>query len=192
MNSGNKDIRVKIGLRNNHLISLREALDLTQMALAKIMEIGVGLICEFECMKRSPFLKDGSIHPVAQKYLDFFGVCLDDLWPGDLAEIILTKPSREFNIDCQEIYCLSGFDDRGPDQHLLQREASGGIELALDSLEPREARVLRMRFYEEMTLAEIGEKLEVSKSRIGQIETKALQKLRHPSRARKIRIFHEE
>jgi RNA polymerase primary sigma factor len=65
----------------------------------------------------------------------------------------------------------------------------------LDSLTPREAKVLRMRFGVEMstdhTLEEVGKQFDVTRERIRQIEAKALRKLRHPSRADKLKSFLE-
>jgi RNA polymerase primary sigma factor len=65
----------------------------------------------------------------------------------------------------------------------------------LDSLTPREAKVLRMRFGIEMstdhTLEEVGKQFDVTRERIRQIEAKALRKLRHPSRSDKLKSFLE-
>jgi len=65
----------------------------------------------------------------------------------------------------------------------------------LSSLTPREERVLRMRFGIGMntdhTLEEAGQQFSVTRERIRQIEAKALRKLRHPSRSRKLRAFLE-
>ena len=65
----------------------------------------------------------------------------------------------------------------------------------LSTLTPREEKVLRMRFGidegGEHTLEEVGETFSVTRERIRQIETKALRKLRHPSRSRILRAFVE-
>jgi RNA polymerase primary sigma factor len=66
----------------------------------------------------------------------------------------------------------------------------------LASLTPREERVLRMRFGIGMnadhTLEEVGQQFSVTRERIRQIEAKALRKLKHPSRSRKIKSFLEQ
>ncbi len=63
----------------------------------------------------------------------------------------------------------------------------------LASLTPREERVLRMRFgigmNSDHTLEEVGQQFAVTRERIRQIEAKALRKLKHPSRSRKLRSF---
>ena len=65
----------------------------------------------------------------------------------------------------------------------------------LASLTPREERVLRMRFgigvQTDHTLEEVGQQFTVTRERIRQIEAKALRKLKHPSRSRKLRSFLE-
>lgn len=65
--------------------------------------------------------------------------------------------------------------------------------LVLASLTPREERVLRMRFgigmNSDHTLEEVGQQFSVTRERIRQIEAKALRKLKHPSRSRKLKSF---
>ena len=62
-------------------------------------------------------------------------------------------------------------------------------------LTPREERVLRMRFgigiNTDHTLEEVGKQFKVTRERIRQIEAKALRKLKHPSRGKKLRTFYE-
>ena len=76
--------------------------------------------------------------------------------------------------------------------HANLRETTTRI---LASLTPREERVLRMRFGIGMntdhTLEEVGQQFSVTRERIRQIEAKALRKLKHPSRSRKLRSFIE-
>jgi RNA polymerase primary sigma factor len=64
---------------------------------------------------------------------------------------------------------------------------------ALAELTPREQRIIRMRFgigdTQDHTLEEIGQVFGVTRERIRQIEAKALEKLRHPTRARKLVTF---
>ena len=73
------------------------------------------------------------------------------------------------------------------------REITGDV---LQTLSPREERVIRMRFGldregHERTLEEVGQDFNVTRERIRQIEAKALRKLRHPSRSRKLKSFVE-
>lgn len=82
----------------------------------------------------------------------------------------------------------------------LDAATAGGLRESmrriLDTLTPREAKVLRMRFGIDMntdhTLEEVGKQFDVTRERIRQIEAKALRKLRHPSRSEQVQSFLEE
>jgi RNA polymerase primary sigma factor len=66
----------------------------------------------------------------------------------------------------------------------------------LRTLTPREASIITMRFGledgTERTLEEVGENFQVTRERIRQIEAKALRKMRHPSRSRRLRAFLDD
>ncbi len=76
-----------------------------------------------------------------------------------------------------------------------QPEPEGTDRQVLKTLTPREERVIKMRFGvgdgSEHTLEEVGQSFAVTRERIRQIEAKALRKLRHPSRAKKLKPFLE-
>jgi RNA polymerase primary sigma factor len=71
-----------------------------------------------------------------------------------------------------------------------------GVNEVLDTLNEREAKVIRMRFGivdgRTHTLEEVGKELGVTRERIRQIEAKAIQRLSHPSRSNKLRVFLEQ
>ena len=74
--------------------------------------------------------------------------------------------------------------------HTMLREQLSDV---LSTLTPREEKVLRLRFGLEdgrsRTLEEVGKEFNVTRERIRQIEAKALRKLRHPSRSRKLKDY---
>ncbi|MCK9515078.1 MAG: RNA polymerase sigma factor RpoD [Ottowia sp.] len=86
-------------------------------------------------------------------------------------------------------------DTTTPGDAAMQGGLRDVVKDILDSLTPREAKVLRMRFGIEMdndhTLEEVGRQFDVTRERIRQIEAKALRKLKHPSRAEKLRSFSD-
>ncbi len=77
----------------------------------------------------------------------------------------------------------------------LHASMRNAVKEVLDSLTPREAKVLRMRYGVEMstdyTLEEVGKQFDVTRERIRQIEAKAMNKLRHPSRSDTLKTFLE-
>lgn len=82
-----------------------------------------------------------------------------------------------------------------PSEAVVSKSLREQTERALATLTPREEKVLRMRFgigeRSDHTLEEVGQNFDVTRERIRQIEAKALRKLRHPSRSKKLRAFIE-
>jgi RNA polymerase primary sigma factor len=82
-----------------------------------------------------------------------------------------------------------------PSEAVINLDLREQTESVLKSLTPREERVIKMRFGvgdgSEHTLEEVGQSFAVTRERIRQIEAKALRKLRHPSRSKKLRAFLE-
>ena len=80
-----------------------------------------------------------------------------------------------------------------PAEAMIDLNLKEQVENVLRTLTPREAKVIRMRFGvgddSEHTLEEVGRPFAVTRERIRQIEAKALRKLRHPSRSRRLRAF---
>ena len=108
--------------------------------------------------------------------------------------------SMEMPIGDDEDSHLGDFIEDGntlaPAEAALHESMRDVVKDVLDSLTPREAKVLRMRFGVEMstdhTLEEVGKQFDVTRERIRQIEAKALRKMRHPSRSDKLKTFLEE
>ena len=89
-------------------------------------------------------------------------------------------------------------EDRGvvsPSDAVINRDLKEQTAAVLETLTPREEQVIRMRFGigdgSEHTLEEVGQRFSVTRERIRQIEAKALRKLRHPSRSRKLKALLE-
>ena len=82
-----------------------------------------------------------------------------------------------------------------PSESVMTNSLQDTTRKVLATLTPREERVLRMRFgigeHSDHTLEEVGQDFEVTRERIRQIEAKALRKLRHPSRSKRLRAFLE-
>lgn len=192
------DVRVKIGLRNNRLLYLRERKHLSQKKLGKLCGISFGKINAIECLRESPFRMfkfEGQetlvFSNAAIKLAKFFEVEPAFIFPESLTKIkvrdiefstVADNLPDGFYLDAPETPML-------PNEMLERKQLSERIEHVFLSLSPREEAVLRMRFFEEMDLKEIGEKFGIHKETVRQIEAKALRKLRHPSKARKLRGF---
>ncbi|MFH0937056.1 MAG: RNA polymerase sigma factor RpoD [Candidatus Daviesbacteria bacterium] len=82
-----------------------------------------------------------------------------------------------------------------PDEQATRALLRGHLDEVLDTLSPREKRVLQLRFGledgKQRTLEEVGKEFGVTRERIRQIEAKAIRKLKHPTRAKKLRDYLE-
>ena len=113
------------------------------------------------------------------------------------AEAFAQLISLESTVGDEQDAVLADFvvDENLPDMDEIAARIvlKGQVEGVLETLTPRERRVVELRFGLEgdklYTLSEIGAELGVTRERIRQIETKALRKLRHPSRSKRLREF---
>lgn len=84
-------------------------------------------------------------------------------------------------------------NSESPDKDILDESLRDALEEVLDTLTESEKKIIKMRFglddYEPMSLQQIGDKFNLSKERIRQIEKKAIRRLRHPSRSQKLKSF---
>jgi RNA polymerase primary sigma factor len=125
-----------------------------------------------------------------------------EVYPEQVEEIIKVSQlpiSLEAPIGDQEDTHIGDFiEDRNslaPVDAATRQLLKVQIEEVLDTLTPREKRIVQLRFGLEdgrdRTLDEVGKEFKVTRERIRQIEAKALRKLRHPSRSRKLRDYLE-
>jgi len=86
--------------------------------------------------------------------------------------------------------------EQSPSETVASNDLKERVREVLKSLTPREEKVLKMRFgidvASEHTLEEVGRDFSVTRERIRQIEVKAIKKLRHPSRSKKLKAFFEK
>ena len=111
----------------------------------------------------------------------------------DVDPISLEKPTREDEDSCVADF-IKDDSNMSPEEYTTNELLKDEISDALLTLTDREEQVLRLRFGLEdgncRTLEEVGNMFGVTRERIRQIEAKALRKLRHPSRSRKLRDYH--
>lgn len=135
--------------------------------------------------------------PTAEEIAEEMGVSVDRV--REILKIAQEPVSLETPIGEEEDSHLGDFiedeDAPAPAEAASFQLLKEQLEEVLDSLSPREQKVLRLRFGlddgRQRTLEEVGQVFGVTRERIRQIEAKALRKLRHPSRSKKLKDYLE-
>ena len=176
---------------------IRQAITRAIADQARTIRIPVHMVETINKVKKvsSQLLHKNGHEPTAEEIAVEIGMPVDKV--REIMRVAQEPVSLETPIGEEEDSHLGDFipDDDAPApadaaSHTLLKEQ---LEEVLQSLTEREAKVLRLRFGLEdgrpRTLEEVGKEFDVTRERIRQIEAKALRKLRHPSRSKKLKDF---
>ena len=122
------------------------------------------------------------------------GVSDEILFPEEIKGFRITKQIEPVSFGKEEALALGlCSQEADPEQIAIQDSLQDSLQEAMQGLREREKLVLRLRFgldgEESRTQADVGSILGVTNTRIGQIEAKALRKMRHPSRSIPLRTY---
>ncbi len=176
---------------------IRQAITRAIADQARTIRIPVHMVETINKVKKvsSQLLHKNGHEPTAEEIAEELAMPVDKV--REIMRVAQEPVSLETPIGEEEDSHLGDFipDDDAPApadaaSHTLLKEQ---LEEVLQSLTEREAKVLRLRFGLEdgrpRTLEEVGKEFDVTRERIRQIEAKALRKLRHPSRSKKLKDF---
>ena len=176
---------------------IRQAITRAIADQARTIRIPVHMVETINKVKKvsSQLLHANGREPSAEEVAEELDMPVDKV--REIMRVAQEPVSLETPIGEEEDSHLGDFipDDDAPApadaaSHTLLKETLSSV---LDSLTPREEKVLRLRFGMEdgrsRTLEEVGKEFNVTRERIRQIEAKALRKLRHPSRSKKLKDF---
>ena len=180
-----------------HLWWVRQAITRAIADQARTIRIPVHMVETINKVKKvsSQLLHTNGREPSAEEVAEELDMPVEKV--REIMRVAQEPVSLETPIGEEEDSHLGDFipDDDAPApadaaSHTLLKETLGNV---LDSLTLREEKVLRLRFGLEdgrsRTLEEVGKEFNVTRERIRQIEAKALRKLRHPSRSKKLKDF---
>ncbi len=176
---------------------IRQAITRAIADQARTIRIPVHMVETINKVKKasSMLLHKNGHEPSAEEVAEELDMSVDTV--REIMRVAQEPVSLETPIGEEEDSHLGDFipDDEAPApadaaSHALLKETLTDV---LATLTPREAKVLRLRFGLEdgrpRTLEEVGKEFDVTRERIRQIEAKALRKLRHPSRSKKLKDF---
>lgn len=194
------EYRIKVTVRNNLILNAIESAGYKSVSeFCRSVDIHKTALTELIAMRKPPINQSGEFSDNAKALMEELCALPTDLWTTEQLTLKLKRNSAQRDVSSEGMRAALGMyaeellelmkpDDL--DENVLKHEMVTVVEEQLDSLTPRESKVLRMRFgigCEEHTLDEVGEKFDVTKERIRQIEAKALRKLKHPSRSDTLR-----
>jgi RNA polymerase sigma factor (sigma-70 family) len=188
------EYRVKVTIRNNLLLSAIEAAGYRfQVDFARAAGISQAEFNQLVALRRAPIDHwSGEFSNTAKAIMETLGLAPTDLWTDKQLTMSLNKNTGERICSENEIQAmLENHAEQmtlpDPEQELMNKQRDALVNLALDSIAPRSAKILRMRYEQGMTYAEIAKLLNVSAPRVREIEARALRMLRHPTRSDSLR-----
>jgi RNA polymerase sigma factor (sigma-70 family) len=195
------EYRIRVSVRNNLLLSAIEAAGYkNQSEFARAIGLSPQHLSDITGLRKPPILQSGEFSEVARTIMEALGACPTDLWTEAQLSMRLDHNTGQISVgearmkaimsDALLQQRLPAIEDRTPEDAAMAGEFRAVAAELLGSLTKREAQVLRMRYgfdgYDEHTLLEVGNVLDISAPRVRQIEAIALRKMRHPSRNFKI------
>jgi len=181
------DLRIIIKIKNNLIWKRAELIwgnIKTQAELSKLLEIRqdkIGLILNF---KYNPVDRNGNWKILSMKLSEKLKCFPEDIFPKYFEKVIKNK--YQIECDSKVWFDLIEYKQKTPEEKYIIEENKNFLQETLTKLNPREEKIIKMRFFEEKTLREIASEFNVSPDRIRQIEARAIRKLRHPLYTRNI------
>ncbi len=191
--STRNDYRLTVKIRNNNILRSAEAAGFDSIPkLAEAVGVSYGWLNNLINMTETPLGKDGQVKARVDRLCLFLGCSFDELF-SDEQRVALESNRCEKEVRAEQIYALMAPTGHAEIEH--DDGLSAHLAATLEHLKPKEREVIRLRYGfddEALTFDEIGERLDLSRERIRQIEAKAMRMLRHPSRSKELLKFLED
>jgi RNA polymerase sigma factor (sigma-70 family) len=197
------EYNVKVTVRNNLILQAIKDFGHTNLNnFAKATGVSITGLYSLVNLMEPPIGVKGEFIKTAKDLMEVLGACPSELWTDEQltlrldsnrTERVMSKEALQVTLQ-SNARSLIGLDY--PEQEMIEEDMVRIVKDKLDSLTPKEAEILRMRFGFDggigHTLEEVGDKFKVTRERIRHIESGALRKLRHPSRSDDLQQFLTE
>lgn len=184
-----KDYRVTVKVRNNRILkAIEDVGGAPGQMWCKANGLRYSSINDLINLTESPMQKNGALTTQAEALCLAVRKIPEELWSEEQL-IPLDRNTSEAEMSHEQVVAMLPRSEPSYLQDFSAVEKKESAQIMsdiLDTLSKREAQVLRMRYYHDMALDEVALSFGVTSSRILQIENKALRKLRHPDRTRKM------
>lgn len=171
-----EDFNVKITVRNNRLLQAIRKKYESVADLSRKMSRSQGQVNALVTMKIKPITEKGWTN-LAFDVAAMVGKEPQELWPEHLQDIKLSTSTSEFAIDIEGVKQI--MSDNSAEKMIAHSQVLQKLDTRLTDTQKK---VIDMRFYQKMSLEEIGKVLGLSRERVRQIECKSLRRMRYDAR----------
>ena len=185
-----KEYLLELKVKNNYLSVMMKKMGISNQAgLARhcgVTPTEAGYIMN---MKQTPYNTLGELRPYVDKVLDGLGCGIEEIYPPEQIHRALEKNIYRAEVEAEELRVMleSEVSISGVIEYSDQVSA---LNDAISGLPPRLATILKLRRFDEKTLAEVGEIFGVSSVRIRQMEERALAILKNPKKETNKRMLN--
>lgn len=177
-----KDYRVTVKVRNNRIIKAIEAAGgVLGQKWCRANGLSYAAINDLVNLTSSPLFQSGEMREVSLKLCDVLNKLPEDLWSNEQL-YPLEKNFSDIEMSHAQILAITSQqeDSLSVEHDIETNDRERLISEALKKLTRREESVIRMMYYDNLTLEATGKLIGLSKERVRQIETKAIMKMRNP------------
>jgi RNA polymerase sigma factor (sigma-70 family) len=195
-----EEFNIRVSVRNNLILKAIKDQGYTNLyKFSKECEVPITGLYDLVNLKEAPVTVEGEFSKSAKLLMEALGACPVELWTEEQLTMKLRSNTveRELSKEALQIALQSsarsliGLDY--PEQELNEKDSTRVVNDKLDSLLPRQRKVLELRFgldgSKEHTLEEISKILGCTREYVRMIEAKALRNMRHPSRSGDLKQF---
>ena len=190
-----KDYRIEIKVKNNRLLTKIEGAGYSSVAkFADTIGMNRTVIYRIVSMKSAALDEEGYYRPEALRIAKFLNCTPQDIYPPAQMRGTMKENKAQITANANEVDSLTSSLRTlafSPERKMILDEAKQVLKAVMMTLTPKEQRILDLRYGltygEEKTLDEVGAMFGVSSERIRQFESKALRKMRHPSKSKELR-----
>lgn len=193
----NKDYRVEVRIKNNLLYSaiMEDSKSVAEFCRKyNLSAQRVGSLINMHA--KTIYKQDGeTLHAYVQVLCDILQKSPCELFPEqyylEQNNFAITANKNDLTSLSYNREALMIANNDSPLNDTINEELKNNVSKVLSTLSPREERIMRLRYIQDMTKSETARIMQISSTRASQIEEKALRKLKHPSRSRNLRGYLE-
>lgn len=190
-----KDVRIEIKAKNKVLFDKIHDNFESLHSFCKVIGISDSLVCSYIGLKigrYSPYLQNGNLSKPAKKICEYFFMESEEIFPKHLYkvssnELIVEIDSRQIDYRRSENHILEYI----PETSIFDDERKSVLKEMLQELSDSQRKTIELRYVENLTYEECGERMGISRQRVHMIESDAIRSLRNSGKINVLRDLYD-